>query len=286
MEQISFMETLYAPLGPQANKVNYDYHTRTSDYPLAHGHKDYWDFSVLTEGSVYNFLNGKKILCESPCVFYATTKDEHSIKKASEKKFRLINFIVRDNAITNMLNNISGNMLDSFYFGNHLYPIEQTTIDKILSIISKVNFLQIEQINMRDNIICSAILLIVQNIYQQKISETTYDDPNLNDFYGKLNKIISAPNFPTYTVKDLCTLLSYSRMQLNRIFKSQFNTSPHNYLIQMKFTYAKSLLSSTDMGIKEIAFSVGYSSVSQFHTAFKKMFGVTPKEFRKSCENK
>ena len=286
MEQISFMETLYAPLGPQANKVNYDYHTRTSDYPLPHGHKDYWDFSVLTEGSVYNFLNGKKILCESPCVFYATTKDEHSIKKASEKKFRLINFIVRDNAIINMLNNISGNMLDSFYFGNHLYPIEQTTIDKILSIISKVNFLQIEQINMRDNIICSAILLIVQNIYQQKISETTYDDPNLNDFYGKLNKIISDPNFPTYTVKDLCTLLSYSRMQLNRIFKSQFNTSPHNYLIQMKFTYAKSLLSSTDMGIKEIAFSVGYSSVSQFHTAFKKMFGVTPKEFRKSCENK
>ncbi|MBE5742471.1 MAG: helix-turn-helix transcriptional regulator [Clostridiales bacterium] len=52
----------------------------------------------------------------------------------------------------------------------------------------------------------------------------------------------------------------------------------------MKFTYAKSLLSSTDMGIKEIAFSVGYSSVSQFHTAFKKMFGFTPKEFRKLCE--
>jgi two-component system response regulator YesN len=49
----------------------------------------------------------------------------------------------------------------------------------------------------------------------------------------------------------------------------------------MKFTYAKSLLSSTDMGIKEIAFSIGYSSVSQFHTAFKKVFGVTPKEYRK-----
>ena len=280
MKQISFSET------SQTDKVNYDYHTRTSDFPLSHGHKDYWEFIILSEGSLYNILNGKKILCESPCVFYSTTKDVHSIKKANEKRFQLTNLIVREHVIINMINSFSGNMLDYFYFGNHIYPIDQQIIDKITSILSKANLLQLEQINMRDNLICSAVLLIVQCIYQQKISETTYDDPNLNNFYKNLNRIMSNPDFPTYTVNDLCTLLSYSRMQLNRIFKSQFNTSPHNYLIKMKFTYAKSLLSSTDMGIKEIAFNVGYSSVSQFHTAFKKMFGVTPKEFRKSCENK
>lgn len=275
MKEISFSET------SQTDKANYDYHTRTSEFPLPHGHKDYWEFVILTEGSLYNILNGKKILCERPCVFYATTKDAHSIKKANEKRIRLTNLIVRDNPIINMINSFSGNMLDSFYSGNHIYPIDQQTIDKITSILSKANLLQLEQIHMRDNLICSAVLLIVQYIYQQKISETTYDDASINDFYKNLNKIMSNPDFPTYTVSDLCSLLSYSRMQLNRIFKSQFNTTPHNYLIKMKFTYAKSLLSSTDMGIKEIAFSIGYSSVSQFHTAFKKVFGVTPKEYRK-----
>lgn len=281
MKEISFSETLYSPLQPQADKINYDYHIRSSEYPLPHNHDGYWEFSILTEGSLYNILNGKKILCESPCIFYATTKDGHSVKNASNKNFRLINLIVRDNAIINMINSLSGNILDEFYSSNHLYPIEQETIDKINSILSKANLLQVEQIHMRDNLICSAVLLIVQHIYQQKISETNHEDANLNNFYKNLNKIMSNPDFPTYTVSDLCSLLSYSRMQLNRIFKSQFNTSPHNYLIQMKFTYSKSLLSSTDMGIKEIAFSVGYSSVSQFHTAFKKMFGITPKEFRK-----
>lgn len=281
MKQISFSETLSSPLQPHASKINYDYHIRSIEYPLPHNHNGYWEFSILTEGSLYNTLNGKKFLCESPCVFYATTKDEHSVKKASEKKFRLINLIVRDNVIINLINSFSGNTLDSFYSGNHIYSIGQKTIDKINSILSKANLLQLEQFNMRDNLICSAILLIVQHVYQQKISETTYDDAHINDFYKNLNKIMSNPDFPTYTVSDLCSLLSYSRMQLNRIFKSQFNTSPHDYLIKMKFTYAKSLLSSTDMGIKEIAFSIGYSSVSQFHTAFKKMFNITPKEFRK-----
>ena len=284
MKQISFSETLYSPLQPQANKINYDYHIRSIDFPLPHNHDGYWEFSILAEGSLYNILNGKKILCKSPCIFYATTKDEHSLKKASATKIRLINLIVRETAIINMINSFSGNMLDSFYSGNHIYPIEKTTIDNITSILSKANLLQLEQIHMRDNLICSAVLLIAQNIYQQKISETTYDDASINDFYKNLNRIMSNPDFPTYTVKDLCTLLSYSRMQLNRIFKSQFNTSPHEYLIKMKFTYAKSLLASTDMGIKEIAFSVGYSSVSQFHTAFKKMVGITPKEFRKCCK--
>lgn len=281
MKQISFLDTLSGPLRPQADKINYDYHIRSIEYPLPHSHNDYWEFSILAEGSLYNILNGKKILCESPCVFYATTKDAHSVKKASEKNFLLINLIVREPTIIDMINSFSGNTLDAFYSSNHIYPIEQQTIDKINSILSKANLLQQEQINMHDNLICSAVLLIVQYIYQQKISETTYDDASINDFYTNLNKIMSNPDFPTYTVSDLCSLLSYSRMQLNRIFKSQFNTSPHDYLIKMKFTYAKSLLSSTDMGIKEIAFSVGYSSVSQFHTAFKKMFGMTPKEFRK-----
>ena len=281
MKQISFLDTLSGPLRPQADKINYDYHIRSLEYPLPHSHDGYWEFSILAEGSLYNVLNGKKILCESPCIFYATTKDEHSVKKASEKNFQLINLIVRDNAIVNIINSLSGNTLDAFYSGNHIYPIEQQTIDKINSILAKANLLQIEQLNMHDNLICSAVLLIVQNIYQQKISETNYDDASINDFYQNLNKIMSNPDFPTYTVSDLCSLLSYSRMQLNRIFKSQFNTTPHDYLIKMKFTYAKSLLTSTDMGIKEIAFSIGYSSVSQFHTAFKKMFGVTPKAFRK-----
>ena len=281
MKQISFFETLSGPVRPQADKINYDYHIRSVEYPLPHSHSDYWEFSILSEGSLYNILNGKKILCESPCVFYATTKDKHSVKKASEKNFLLTNLIVKDTTIINMINSFSGNTLDGFYSGNHIYSIDKQTIDKINSILSKANLLQLEQLSMRDNLICSAVLLIVQYIYQQKISETNYEDASLNIFYQNLNKIMSNQDFPTYTVKDLCTLLSYSRMQLNRIFKSQFNTSPHEYLIKMKFTYAKSLLASTDMGIKEIAFSVGYSSVSQFHTAFKKMFGMTPKEFRK-----
>lgn len=283
MKQISFSETLSSPLQPQASKINYDYHIKSIDYPLPHNHDDYWEFAILTEGSMYNTLNGKKFLCESPCIFYSTTKDEHSVKKASEKKFRFINLIVRESVIVNMINGLSGNMLDSFYSGNHIYPIGQKTVDKINSILSKANLLQLEQISMRDNLICSAILLIVQKIYQHKISEITYDDANINDFYKNLNKIMSDPDFPTYTVNDLCSSLSYSRMQLNRIFKSQFNTSPHNYLVKMKFTYSKSLLSNTDMSIKEIAFSIGYSSVSQFHTAFKKSFGITPKEYRKLC---
>lgn len=283
MKQISFLETLSGPLRPHVDKINYDYHIRSIEYPLPHGHDDYWEFSILAKGSSYNFLNGKKILCESPCVFYATTKDEHSVKKASEKKFLLTNLIVKEAAIINMINSFSGNALDMFLSGNHIYPIDQETIDKMNSILSKANLLQSEQFAMHDNLICSVVLLIVQSIYQQKISEPTYDDPSINDFYKNLNKITSDPDFPTYTVNDLCSSLSYSRMQLNRIFKAQFNMSPHSYLIKMKFNYAMSLLSSTDMGIKEIASSIGYSSVSQFHTAFKKVFGITPKEFRKRC---
>jgi len=44
---------------------------------------------------------------------------------------------------------------------------------------------------------------------------------------------------------------------------------------------ARQLLNESGRSIKEIASLTGYRSVNSFIKAFKKMFGVTPGDFRK-----
>lgn len=282
MHKISFSETLHLAFQSKVNKINYDFHIRTTDYPFTHGHNGYWEFTMLTEGSIYNIIDNEKFLCRSPCVFYATTKNEHCLKKANKSKIRYINLIVREKVAVNIINSLSENALDKFYYGKHCYPVTTKVLEEITNIISKAGLLQPEQYNMRDNLICSSFLLILQQIYFQKIEEIVFDGEEANDFVKKLNALMYNPKFPTYTVNDLCLYFSYSRTQLFRIFKTNFKYSPHDYLINIKFTYAKNLLTDTDMSIKEIAYAIGYSSITQFHRTFKQLFNTTPSKYRKA----
>lgn len=42
-----------------AESLSFTYHINTFDYPILHGHKDIWEFTLMTNGAIENQLNGK-----------------------------------------------------------------------------------------------------------------------------------------------------------------------------------------------------------------------------------
>lgn len=67
-----------------------------------------------------------------------------------------------------------------------------------------------------------------------------------------------------------------------RLFKRETGFTPHEYLILSRVNTAKFYLKTSSLSIKDIAYSLGFSSESAFCTSFKKMEGCTPKEYRRS----
>ena len=70
-------------------------------------------------------------------------------------------------------------------------------------------------------------------------------------------------------------------MQLSRMFKQHFGTTPHNYLLSNRLLYAQNLLDNTDLRTIAIANAIGYSNLAQFNIVFKNKFGVTQGQYRK-----
>jgi len=66
------------------------------------------------------------------------------------------------------------------------------------------------------------------------------------------------------------------------LFKQQIGETIFNYLQRLKMEHAKHLLEKTEESITEIAFEVGYEYSSNFTTAFRRHFGVTPKTARQA----
>ena len=77
----------------------------------------------------------------------------------------------------------------------------------------------------------------------------------------------------------------YSKRHLQRLFLKDYGVSPLQYLIQQKLNAAIKYLNQSiknDYSICEIADRCGFGDQYYFSRIFKKQFGVSPKEFRKS----
>ena len=54
-----------------------------------------------------------------------------------------------------------------------------------------------------------------------------------------------------------------------------------DYLSRVRVEKAKNLLQNPGLRVSEIAYDVGFESLSQFNRAFKRITGLTPSYFRK-----
>jgi AraC-like DNA-binding protein len=77
---------------------------------------------------------------------------------------------------------------------------------------------------------------------------------------------------------DLAQTVGVSERTLRRGFQELFNTTVFGYLTSQRMEKAKNLLRSGKVTVTEVAMMVGYSNTSHFGAAFKRQFGITPRE--------
>ena len=81
-----------------------------------------------------------------------------------------------------------------------------------------------------------------------------------------------------YRAGNLATLCGVSLRQLERYFRSDFDCPPGPWLREKRIRTACRLLDH-DLSVKEVAFALGFGSVSHFSSQFKRATGVCPSEY-------
>lgn len=82
------------------------------------------------------------------------------------------------------------------------------------------------------------------------------------------------------SVSDMAALSGRSLASFNRDFKALHQTSPKQWLLNKRMSYARDLLETTDLNVTEVALQVGYENPSHFISAFKARQGLTPNQVR------
>lgn len=87
-------------------------------------------------------------------------------------------------------------------------------------------------------------------------------------------------------VSEIAVKFQLSARSLNRRFKLATNTTPVQYLQDIRINHARELLKQSNLVVAEVADAVGYQDTSYFSSLFKKLNDVTPNEYRRLVRNK
>ncbi len=86
-------------------------------------------------------------------------------------------------------------------------------------------------------------------------------------------------------IAELANYIGVTRNYLATSFKKAMSCSLQEYLINIKMDKASSLLKKTELSIASVANAVGYSDQLAFSKAFKKHFGISPRNYREEEES-
>ena len=81
------------------------------------------------------------------------------------------------------------------------------------------------------------------------------------------------------SVQDIASAMNVSRTVLFVRMKQIFDSTPNNYVLNTRISYARQLLTSPDARVSDVAYRCGFSDPKYFSRCFKKLTGSSPKDY-------
>lgn len=103
----------------------------------------------------------------------------------------------------------------------------------------------------------------------------------LNILVAMIEEYIRKSYMNDISMQDAARAVNYSETYFSKMFKQQFGLNFTAYLTEYRMEEAKKLLKQPNVSVKEIGTRVGYADSNYFARVFKRMYGISPSEFRR-----
>lgn len=105
-----------------------------------------------------------------------------------------------------------------------------------------------------------------------------WDNQLVNDMIHYLQEHI----YQELSVSDLCRRFCYSKTQLSKVFKEATGSTIMDYYTRLKIKEAKYMIREGNLNFSQIAVQLSFDNPQYFSRTFKRIAGMTPKEYKNS----
>ena len=125
------------------------------------------------------------------------------------------------------------------------------------------------------------LYLIMDALVQGSSRKREIQGGKLSKFYAREAVAFIEQNYARpITVEDMAARCKLDRSYFGKIFKDTMGESPQNFLIRYRMSQAAQLLVTTNLSVGDVSVRTGYPNQLHFSRAFKKTYGVSPREYR------
>lgn len=139
-----------------------------------------------------------------------------------------------------------------------------------------------ENSKIKQNIIVLNIISILvdylidkNNVYREK-----YDE--INELITSVTEYIDYNYFQHITLDEITAMSHYNKSYLSSIFKKKTGITIFEYIKNVRLQHSLHDLKTTNRTIVDIALSNGFASIQSFNKLFKKVYQMTPAQYRKT----
>ena len=270
--------------------VLFNYEKLTGIIPYNNEAHDFWEFAYVVKGDVYEVSNDQKIhLCENDILFYPPNKP-HSTQNADSDYVEIcfVSFITTSKAMD--------------FFSNYKATLSPTSKSLMNSLIKEgLATFKISSQNacpcvvQKSNAPLGGVQIyrayleaLLINILRDQCSLTDVKvfankKELFSNLYDDICTYLSDNIYENITLDKLCSKFDYSRSLICKKFKEHNGQSIIEYYNSLKINEACKLLQETEHSITYISNLLNFNNPYYFAKVFRKMKGISPREYKKSC---
>lgn len=243
-----------------------------------HFHNSF-EIVIVTSGYGIQKLNGEKYEFTRGCVTLLTPNDFHSIRAIDS--LQVINIMFNENLIP-------AEIIDTLIHreNNICFYLDENEIQNVIKLceilINENNQCNTYSKTVTSDLLKCLILMIVRSIDNFQISAPTISDSAIDNAIRYL--YIHFTENPS--VKVLSELCGYTPNYFCNVFYKRTGKKYTDYINTLKINLSKKLLTTTAKTSTEIAFSCGFSSLTNYYRVFNQTVGMSPTQYRKTHINK
>lgn len=253
-------------------------------------HHDFNKIIIFIEGDVNYFIEGKSYKLKPWDILFVNNNEIHKPEVNPNVFYERIVIWINPNFTDNFINNfnnVTTNLLNCFQLASenkyNLLRLSQASISNIKSFVFQIKDCENSGefgSDVLKNALFLQLMVLINRLFLTS-EKTNIDDITCDKNIEEVLKYINDNIDKDLSIDSIASKFFISKYYLMRKFKAQTGSSIHSYIIKKRLILSKNLIHE-GYPMSEVSIKCGFNDYSSFVRAFKKVYGVSPKNYLNS----